>query len=122
MSNDLPNHTGRKATHLERLQAELSRNDHVLFLVVEAIGTMHGAFRRWKDRRRARRALAELDDQQLHDIGLERGDIVFVSSTWTSPLERSYRALARLDDSQVGNLSVMGRKLRKAARRVHSLD
>jgi len=116
MSNDLLTHNNKKATDLERLQAELSKSDHVLFLVVEAIVAVHGAFRRWRDRRRTRRALAELDDHRLRDIGLERDDIVLDPPAWWWSGDRSYRALARLDDSQIGDLSAIGQQLRKEAR------
>lgn len=120
MSNDLLCRNDKKVTGLERLQAELARSDHVLFLVVDAIVAMHAAFRRWRDRRETRRALAELNDQQLRDIGLEREEIV-LAPAWSWAGERSYRALARLDDAQISNLSDVGRRLRKEVQRRHSL-
>ncbi len=93
----------------------------MLFLFVEAVGALHDAVKRWRNRRRTRSALADLNDQQLRDIGLERDDIVLSPPVWSAPRVRSYRALARLDDNQAGDLSAMGRTLRKDAQRAHSL-
>ena len=62
-----------KISERERLLAELSQSNHVLLLVVDAIVAVHSAFGRWLSRRRTRRALANLDDHQLRDIGLTRG-------------------------------------------------
>ncbi len=115
MSNDLLCWNNKKVTDLERLQADLARSDHVLFLAVDAIVAVHAAFRRWRDRRRTRRALAELNDQELRDIGLEREEIVLAPPAWSWAGERSYRALTRLDDAQISNLSDVGRRLRKEA-------
>ncbi len=120
MRHDLLSRNDKKVTDLERLKAELARSDHVLFLVVDAIVAVHAAFRRWRGRRRTRRALAELNDQQLRDIGLEREEIVLAPG-WSWADERSYRALARLDDTEIGGLSDVGRRLRKEAQRMHSL-
>lgn len=120
MSNNVLDES-EKRIDLERLQIELSRSDHVLFLLVEAIGAVHAAVRRWRNRRRTRRALANLNGQQLRDIGLERDDFVSFPPTWSPPCVRSYRALASLGESEVGNLSPMGRRLRKQAQQAHSL-
>jgi uncharacterized protein YjiS (DUF1127 family) len=35
------------------------------------------ALRVWRERQHERRALAELTDRDLHDVGLSRGDIYF---------------------------------------------
>ncbi|HET8544152.1 MAG TPA: DUF1127 domain-containing protein [Pseudolabrys sp.] len=41
---------------------------------------MHSSFRRWRNRRRTLRALADLDEAQLRDIGVTRDDPMFDSS------------------------------------------
>ena len=71
-----------KISERERLLAELSQSNHVLLLVVDAIVAVHLAFRRWLGRRRTRRALANLDDHQLRDIGLTRGTIDLEPVVW----------------------------------------
>ena len=71
-----------KVSEREKLLAELSQGNHVLFLVVDAIVTVHSAFRRWLSRRRTQRALANLDDHQLRDIGLTRGTIDLEPVLW----------------------------------------
>ena len=62
-----------KVSEREKLLADLSQGNHILLFVVDAIVAVHLAFRRWMGRRRTRRALANLDDHQLRDIGLTRG-------------------------------------------------
>lgn len=41
------------------------------------LDSMFAAFRQWRAAGRSRRELAQLDDYQLHDIGLSRGDAQF---------------------------------------------
>lgn len=64
------------------------RDDHIILAVIDGLFYLHASFRRWRNRRRTLRALAELDERQLRDIGLTRDDPIFDSSFRYS----SYRA------------------------------
>jgi Domain of unknown function (DUF1127) len=48
------------------------RNDHIVLLAIDGLLALHAAFKKRRQRRRTLRALADLDDRQLHDIGLTR--------------------------------------------------
>ena len=79
--------------------------------------------------RRQIAALAKLDERTLHDIGLSRSDVQDAMSQplWARrPAAREYwrhgdganvEALASLDDNQICNLSELGQRLRREARR-----
>jgi uncharacterized protein YjeT (DUF2065 family) len=61
------------------------RDDHIILAVIDGLFYMHASFKRWRNRRRTLRALAELDERQLRDIGLTRDDPIFDSSfRWPS--------------------------------------
>ena len=81
------------------------RNDHVVLWAIDGLLTLHTAFVRWRSRRRTFRALADLDQEQLRDVGLTRGH------------HKSYRALAELDDTQLCHLSERGLRARREVRR-----
>jgi Domain of unknown function (DUF1127) len=80
------------------------RNDHVVLWAIDGLLTLHAALVRWRSRRRTLRALAELDDEQLRDVGLTRGH------------HKSYRALAEIDDTQLCHLSEHGLQVRRKVR------
>ncbi len=69
MSSDTMNYATRSATGLHRLPAALSART---FAVMKK---MVAAALAWQDRARDRRALAELDDRTLADVGLTRADV-----------------------------------------------
>jgi hypothetical protein len=74
----------------------LLRDDHIVLLAIDAVLALHASFKKWRNHRRTLRALAELDERQLRDIGLTRDGILFMT-----PVEllgpKSYRALAEFD-------------------------
>jgi uncharacterized protein YjiS (DUF1127 family) len=71
---------------------------------------LHTAFVKWRNHRRTFRALADLVEEQLRDIGLTRDGPMFAK-------HKSYRALAELDATQLCNLSERGLQARPEARR-----
>ena len=52
----------------------LLREDHILCLIMDAGLAIQAAVKRQLARRRARRALADLDEHQLRDIGVSRAE------------------------------------------------
>jgi uncharacterized protein YjiS (DUF1127 family) len=65
----------------------LLRDDHIVLLAIDALLALHAALKKWRKHRRTLRALADLDEHQLRDIGITRDD-------------KCYRRLAELDDTQ----------------------
>ena len=55
-------------------EAALLREDHIVLLAVDGLLALHAALKRYLLRRRTRQILATLDDRQLKDIGLTRGN------------------------------------------------
>jgi uncharacterized protein YjiS (DUF1127 family) len=82
----------RAGSSYDRSSSILLRDDHIVLLAIDALLALHTSFKKWRNRRRTLQALAELDDRQLRDIGLERGDY------------ESYCALSD-DDAPLGRLS-----------------
>jgi uncharacterized protein YjiS (DUF1127 family) len=68
------------------------RDDHIVLLAIDGLLALHTAFKKWRNRRRTLRALADLDERQLRDIGLTRDEALGETT------HKSYRALAELDD------------------------
>jgi len=64
------------------------RDDHIILAVIDGLFYLHASCRQWRNHRQTLRALADLDDAQLRDIGLTRDDPIFDSSFRCS----SYRA------------------------------
>jgi uncharacterized protein YjiS (DUF1127 family) len=95
-----------------KAKPQLLRDDHIIILAIDALLAAHAAVRRWLQRRQTRRALAELDDRQLRDIGVTRAEAMCESSRWWPGRDKSRHALAELDDSQLSNLSEIGRRVR----------
>src|SRR4029078_4389827 len=48
------------------------RNDHVILWAIDGLLALHAVLVRWRSRRRTFRALADLDEEQLRDVGLTR--------------------------------------------------
>ena len=53
------------------------RDDHLVLLTINRLLALHAAFKRWRKHRKTLRALADLDERQLRDIGLTRDDVHF---------------------------------------------
>ena len=99
--NDIKLFDAQAAEHVERKEksdkpvARKSpsaplRNGHIVLLAIDALVAMHAAFRKWRNHRRTLRALEELDEHQLRDIGLRREQ--------GSDCHFNHRPLARADD------------------------
>ena len=52
--------------------APVLRDDHIVSLLIDALVTLHLSFKKWRTHRRTLKALAGLDERQLHDIGITR--------------------------------------------------
>jgi len=64
---------------------------HIILLAVDWLLALHASLKQWRNHRRTLRALAELDEHQLRDIGLTREE--------ASPGHPTgYRGLAGLDE------------------------
>ena len=94
----------------------LLRDDHIVLLAIDALLALHASFKKWRSRRRTLRALADLDERQLHDIGLTRDEALYGQTSWSLGGHKCYRALAELDDSELSNLSEFGRQVRRELR------
>jgi len=76
------------------------RDNHLVLLTINRLLALRAAFKRWRKRRKTVRALADLDERQLRDIGLTRDDV-------------HYEALAELEDAhskRINNNGLRGRK------------
>ena len=93
------------------------RDDHIVLLAIDALRALHGSFKQWLNRRRTLRALADLDERQLRDIGLARDEALLEVAPWWPGRDKNYRALARLDDGQLSNLRELGQQVRCETRR-----
>lgn len=99
----------------------LLRDNHIVLLAIDALLALHASFKKWRQRRRTLRALADLDESQLRDIGLTRDEALFEASPKWPRCHRSYSALAELDDTQLSNLSELGLQRRREVRRINQL-
>jgi uncharacterized protein YjiS (DUF1127 family) len=59
------------STH-HKAQPALLRDDHIVLLAIDGLLALHAAFKKWRQNGRTRRALADLDECQLRDVGLAR--------------------------------------------------
>ena len=75
----------------------LLRDDHIVLLTIDALLALHASLKRWRKRRRTLRALADLDERQLRDIGLTRDGPFFEAPTARLGGHKSYRTIAELD-------------------------
>ena len=89
------------------------RDDHLVLWLIDRLLSLHGRFVAWRNRRQTFRALDDLDEQQLRDIGLTRD----LSEFNILGSHKSYRALAELDDTHLCHLSERGLQLRREVRR-----
>jgi hypothetical protein len=48
------------------------RDGHIVLVAVDVLAALHASFKQWRNHRRTMRALADLDEHQLRDIGLTR--------------------------------------------------
>jgi len=105
-----------------RIAAFLLKDDHLALMAIDGLLALYAKFKAkfqtWRSRRRTLKALAGLNDRQLRDIGLSRGDMLFKDSPTLWRRHESYRALAELDESQLSNLSEQGVR---AWREVHRI-
>jgi uncharacterized protein YjiS (DUF1127 family) len=67
---------GKRNCDSSPLHKELAplRDSHIVLYAVEASITLYASFKKWRNRRRTLRSLADLDDHQLRDIGLTRDE------------------------------------------------
>jgi len=84
-------------------------------LLLGAAIELYLSWKQWRDRRRTLRALANLDERLLRDIGVTRGE---TSQWWL--LSKDRQELAKLDDRELIRLSDHGRQRRRAVRHVGS--
>ena len=82
---------------------DILRGDHLVVVTIDRLLALQAAFKRWRKRRKTLRALADLDDRQLRDIGLTRDD-------------RHYHALAEHEDVRTDYLR---HKRKERARSAH---
>ena len=69
----------------------LLRDGHLVLLAVDGLVALQASFKKWRNHRRTLRALADLDEHQLRDIGLTREE-AFLGR------QSNYRALAELNE------------------------
>jgi len=50
------------------------RNSHIVLYAVDALVTLHASFTKWRNHRITLRALVDLNEDQLRDIGLTRDE------------------------------------------------
>jgi len=99
-------------------QAVMLRDDHIILLAINGLLALHASFKRWRNRRKTLRALADLDERQLRDIGLTRIKALCDPAFKLLSDHKSYRALAELDETQLSNLSERGVQVRREIRRM----
>jgi uncharacterized protein YjiS (DUF1127 family) len=68
------------------------RDGHIVLLAIDVLVALHAAYRKWRNQRRTLKALEELDEHQLRDIGLTREQV--------SAGHFRYRPLASADDPE----------------------
>jgi len=50
------------------------RENHIVLYAVDALVRLYASFKKWRNRRLTLRALSDLDEHQLRDIGLARDE------------------------------------------------
>jgi hypothetical protein len=97
----------RNSSATRGVSSFLLRNDHIVLLAIDALLVLHASFKKWRQRKRTIRALADLDERQLRDIGLTRDNNQHDDSFRLPVHYKGYRTLAELDDG--GNPKLHGR-------------
>jgi uncharacterized protein YjiS (DUF1127 family) len=94
-----PPNTFAKYENPQSPAANPLRDDHPVLLAIDHLLVLRTAFKKWRKRRKTLRALADLDERQLRDIGITRDDV-------------RYEALAELEDAHLKrtNKALGGRK------------
>ena len=82
---------------------DVLRDDHLVLLAIDAVLALHASFKKWRNRRRTLRALADLDDRQLRDIGLTRDEVLSDDPSRLLGHHKSYRAIAGRDGKRQVN-------------------
>jgi len=100
-----------------RISSFLLKDDHLVLVAIDGLLALHASFKAWRARRRTLKALADLDERQLRDIGLSREDMLFEGSARLPRRYETYRALAELDESELSNLSEHGLRAWREMRR-----
>lgn len=116
-NNPQPTKQNDASTVDPRISAYLLKDDHLVLLAIDGLLALHARFKAWRARRRTLKALADLDERQLRDIGLSREDMLFAGSVRLPRRYESYRALAELDESELSNLSEHGLRAWREMRR-----
>ena len=75
-------------------------------LTINRLLALHAAFKRWRKRRKTVRALADLDERQLRDIGLTRDDGI----TKRLPSSKTPDRILRQTQFNNNGVSVCGRE------------
>ncbi len=102
------------STHLQQSKIAF-RDSHIVIRAIAALAALYLSFKQWRGRRRTHKALAGLDDHQLRDIGLTRGDATPWRRLSSQAQQRCQCSLAALDDSELIHLSDFGRRARGQA-------
>ena len=82
---------------VQKAPSILLRDDHIVLLAIDAVLALHASLKRWRKRRRTLRALADLDERQLRDIGLTGDYPFFEAPPARLGGNKSYRTFAELD-------------------------
>jgi uncharacterized protein YjiS (DUF1127 family) len=87
-----------KSSTARKTSSVLLRDDHIVLLAIDALLALHASVKKWRNHRRTFRALAELDEWQLRDIGLTRDRALTETPFELLGRDKGSRALAELDD------------------------
>jgi uncharacterized protein YjiS (DUF1127 family) len=71
----------------QNCRANVLRDDHIVLVAIDRLLALYEGLQKWKQHKKTLRALAELDERQLRDIGLTRD-------------QTHYHALAELGDAR----------------------
>lgn len=101
---------GARATKVKECRSSAARNtssaslrsDHVVLLAIDTVLALDAFLKKWRQRRKTLRALADLDERQLRDIGLTRDETRTVDTFGVRHRDR-YRALVDGDDTRQVN-------------------
>ena len=82
--NTTTGESGRKQNYNDPIDSKsvLLRDDHIVLFAIDCLLALHARFKNWRHRRQTLRALAQLDDRQLRDIGLTGSKTVDEIAPW----------------------------------------